>query len=167
MSDPLKHPFVPLTKVSEAELKWTVFFYHPKHSDGDRMRLDRLERQVRIIISMASKVIFWLPEARHACMRGHEAKDRIRINLENLIAAYKLPKLSSRNEECHTRIANLFLQKRHLLHILLFVFANEPLLAQARVKDLKGLESLIEDDTCDWMEILDFSEMYFKCQTKE
>lgn len=164
MSGPLKHPFVPLTKVSDAELKWTVFFYHPKHSDGDRMRLDRLERQVRIVISMASKVINWLPEATHACMRGQEAKDKIRLNLENLVVAYKLPKLSSRNEECHTRIANMFLQKRHLLHILLFVFANEPLLAQARVKDLKGLESLIEDDTCDWMEILDFSEMYFKCQ---
>ena len=128
------------------------------------MRLDRLERQVRIVICMASSVILCLREARHACMRAEETKEKMRINLKNLITAYKLPKLSSRNEECHSRIANMYIQKRHILHILLFVFANEPVIAQGRLRELKGLESLIEDDTSDWMEILDFSELYFKCE---
>ena len=155
---PLKHPFVPLPEVSEAELKWTVCFYHPKHSDGDRMRLDRLERQVRMVICMASSTILWLPEATHACMQTDQAKEKIQINLKNLIAAYKQPK-----EECHSRIANMFIQKRHLLNILLFVFANEALIAQARLKELKALEALIEDDTTDWMEILNFTQIYFKC----
>jgi hypothetical protein len=46
----------------------------------------------------------------------------------------------------------------------LFVFANEPLISQPLKKELKCLEALIEDDTSDWMEILDFSQMYFKCK---
>ena len=158
---PLEHPFIPLPEVSDGQLKWTVCFYDPKHSDGDTMRLDRLERQVRIIISMSSSVILWLAQARHACMRSEQAKEKIVINRKNLIAVYKLPKEEA--EECHARIANMFMQKRHLLNILLFVFANEPLISEAHKKDLKVLESLIEDDTTDWMEILDFSETYFKC----
>jgi hypothetical protein len=160
---PLKHPYVPLPPVSEAQIKWTVHFYHPKHSDGDRTRLVRLERQVRMIISMASSLLILLPAATHACMRSQQAKEKIKTNLNNLITSYKLPKLSSRNEDSHSRIASMFLQKRHLLHILLFVFANEPLISQPLKKELKCLEALIEDDTSDWMEILDFSQMYFKC----
>jgi hypothetical protein len=158
---PLEHPFVPLPEVSKLELHWIVCFYHPKHSDGDRTRLDRLERQVRMVISMASSVILWLSQARHACMRSEQARDKIKINRKNLIAAYKVPK--EEEEKCHARIGNMFLQKRHLLNILLFVFANESLISEAHKKDLKGVESLIQDDTTDWMEILDFSETYFKC----
>jgi len=116
-----------------------------------------------MIISMAASVLISLPEATHACMRSQQAKEKIRTNQTNLISSYKLPMLSSRNEDSHLRIASMFLQKRHLLHILLFVCANEPLIAQARMKELKCLEALIEDDTSDWMEILDFSQMYFKC----
>jgi len=126
------------------------------------MRLNRLERQVRMVISMASSVLSWLPEARHACMQSEQAKQKIKTNMLNLISSYKLPKLVQ-NEDSHSRIASMFIQKRHLLHILLFVFANEPIIAQARRKELKCLEALIEDDTSDWMEILDFSHIYFQC----
>lgn len=159
----LQHPFIKLPKVSEDRLKWTVRFYHPKHSDGDRERLDRLESQVQIVIKLATSLLYRLDLAKNSCMRSKEAKDIIQRNLKTLIDWFKLPKYDTdedeeEDSECALRISKLFLQKRHLLHIILFVHANEPEIAQPRLKALKLLEDLIEEDTTEWMEILDFVE---------
>jgi len=52
----------------------------------------------------------------------------------------------------------MYLQKRSLLNIILYVHANEPEVTKPRWNALKLVEDLIEDDTNEWMEILDYVE---------
>ena len=55
----------------------------------------------------------------------------------------------------HT-IGKTFLKKRFLLNFLFFIFENEEEIQEAHKTDLKKLEDLVEDDTTEWMELLDY-----------
>ena len=134
-------------------------FYNPKHSD-DRERLDRLESQVEIIMRLSRRLHDSLSEARNESMRSEEVKQILLKNRRALVKYYLISNYDTDDEEeasqCALRIAKLFVHKRHLLHILLFIFSNEPELAQPHLRELKDLEDLVEEDTSEWMEILDF-----------
>jgi hypothetical protein len=80
-----------------------------------------------------------------------EAKVRILKSTTKLGTCLNHP-----DETCFQRIAHMFVQKRHLLNVILFVHANEPEVTRPRWHALKLVEDLIEDDTTDWMEILDY-----------
>ena len=54
------------------------------------------------------------------------------------------------------RIARIFMNKRYLLNLILFILDNEPDLARTYKTSILQLEDLAIDDTNDWMEILDY-----------
>jgi len=157
---PLQYPFCKLPKLGRDCILWTAKFYNPKHSD--RERLDRLEAQARIVMRMATSLKHTLQyQGRNQCLRTEAVKDRIQRNLTSLIMVYKSSQWNSdseeeEEEEDEFRIACLFMRKRHLLHIILFIFANEPHLAERHKRSMKELIDLVEEDTTDWMEILDY-----------
>ena len=55
----------------------------------------------------------------------------------------------------HT-IAKTFLKKRFLLNILFFIFENEEEIEETHQDDLNQLQELVEEDTTEWMELLDY-----------
>jgi len=154
-------PFVPLPKLGKGCLMWTVKFYQPKHS-GDRDRLDRLEEQTRIIMRMATSLKHTLKQhARNECLRSDWVTEKIRTALEKLINVFRVADYSDEEEEMEAeedefRIASLFTRKRLLLHFINFIFENEPELSDRHKRSSKQLTDLAEQDTEDWMEILDF-----------
>ena len=147
----LPYPFTPLRRIEVNELRWIVCFYTPKHSDGDRKRLYRLEAQARLVRAIAASVAVRLDQSKHEYFRLKEAKVRILKSTTKLGTCLNHP-----DETCFQRIAHMFVQKRHLLNVILFVHANEPEVTRPRWHALKLVEDLIEDDTTDWMEILDY-----------
>jgi hypothetical protein len=152
-SSAIPFPFTPLRPLSVDELRWTVCFYLPKHSDGSRKRLNRLEAQVTLIRAIATSMSAKLYQAKHEYFRCEKAKEKINRSTEKLIEYYNLP-----DKEGFQRIARMYLQKRSLLNIILYVHANEPEVTKPRWNALKLVEDLIEDDTNEWMEILDYVE---------
>jgi hypothetical protein len=54
------------------------------------------------------------------------------------------------------RIARVFLKKRYLLNIITFIFNNEERIANLNSKDMTKLVDLVQEDTMDWMELLDY-----------
>ena len=154
-------PFVPLPEMGKGCLMWTVKFYQPKHCE-DRERFERLEEQTRIIMRIATSLKHTLKQhARNECLRSDWVKDKIQTTLTKLINVYKVPDLSDEEEEKEAeedefRIACLFTRKRLLLHFINFIFANEPDLAERHKRSMKQLTDLVQQDTEDWMEILDY-----------
>ena len=163
----LRYPFKPLPKLGRDCILWTVHFYNPKHSDGNTDRLERLNAQVRIVMRIATSLKHGLwYQALNACMKTDAVKDRIQRNLQDLVKVYKATPASddsddsddSKQEEDPFRIARLFMRKRHLLHIILFIFANEPQVQARHKRSLRELTELVEEDTSEWMEIIDYLE---------
>ena len=160
----LKYPFKPLPKLGRDCILWTVHFYNPKHSDGNTDRLERLNAQVRIVMRLATSLKHGLwYQASHECMKTDAVKDRIQRNLQDLVKVYRAAPSSddsddSDQEEDPFRIARLFMRKRHLLHIILFIFANEPQVRARHKNSLHELTELVEEDTSEWMEIIDYLE---------
>jgi len=134
---------------------WTAFFYNPKHSGGDRTRLNRLEEQVRIVMRLTSltKCACQSGSPEHECFRRKDTIEFLTKHNKMLIDAYR-----DLTEDVNCRIAKMVVKKRFLLHVLFFIYSKEKELAKRYEDDLKKLENVVLDDTNDWMEILDFVE---------
>jgi hypothetical protein len=143
-----------LDNMGPMAIMWSSFFYNPKHC-GDRKRLDRLEEQVRIVMRITSLVKCALKSgsAVHECFRTQATIEFLTNHNKKLIDAYR-----NLSEDMNCRIAKLVLKKRFLLHVLFFIFSKETSLANRHERDLKHLQSLVEEDTEDWMEIIDYVE---------
>lgn len=154
-------PFVPLPALGKGGIMWSVKFYQPKHC-GDRDRLDRLEEQTRIVMRMATSIQHTLKQqARNECLRSDWVKEKIQTALRKLIDVYRVPDYSDEDdekeaEEDESRIAYLVTRKRLLLHFINFILDNEPELAERHKRSSKQLTDLAQQDTEDWMEILDY-----------
>ena len=146
--------FVPLPDLGIGQLKWTAKFYNPKHSAGNRDRLDRLEAQARIVMQIATSLSLCLQyRAKNACLRSNEVRANLKRNTGILLRTYK-----RKGDEDEIRIGLLFMAKRHLLHIIHFILSNEPEVAARYKMSLKELTDSVEEDTCEWMEIIDYLE---------
>ena len=154
-------PFVPLPALGKDGMMWTVKFYEPKHC-GDRDRLERLEEQTRIIMRMATSLQHTLKQqARNECLRSDWVKEQIQTALRKLVNVYRVADYSDEEEEKEaeedeSRIACLFTRKRLLLHFINFILENEPELAERHKRSSKQLTDLVQQDTEDWMQILDY-----------
>lgn len=149
----LQHSFTPLRHITEDEIRWIVCFYRPIHSDGSRRRLNRLEAQATLTRAIATSVAARLHQSKHEYFRlqCEVAKERIKRSVQKLLDCSKIP-----DESSFQRIGNMFLLKRHLLNIILFVHENDPEVTKPRWNAIKLVEDLVEDDTNEWMEILDY-----------
>jgi hypothetical protein len=159
----LRYPFKPLPKLGRDCILWTSHFYNPKNSDGNTDRLERLNAQVRIVMRIATNLKHGLwHQATNACMKTDAVKDRIQRNVQDLIKVYRAAPdsdgsdVNGEQEDDKFRIAQLFMRKRHLLHIILFIFANEPQIRARHKNSLRELTELVEEDTTEWMEIIDY-----------
>jgi hypothetical protein len=158
----LQHPFVKLPDLENECIMWIAKFYNPHHS-GKRDRLERLLDQVRIVMRIGTCLKFNLEQAKNACLRTEAVKKKLTHNVQGLVKEYRLSQrdIDSDDEEEDVdefRIACLFMRKRYLLHMILFVLGNEPEIFDCHKKSIKSLEDLVEEDTTDWMEILDYVE---------
>ena len=163
-SQQLPHPYIPLPDIGKDCLRWTVHFYNPRHT-GNRDRLDRLEAQVRIVMKIATSLQITLKyQAKNACLKTDAVRQNIQKNLKSLIKDFKVNNYDTddydeeqeERDEDECRIASIFMRKRHLLNIIMFILGNEPQVAERHKAAMKDLTDLVEQDTEDWMEILDF-----------
>ena len=166
----LAHPFQKLPKLGQDCILWTAKFYNPKHS-GNRDRLDRLEEQARIVMRIGTYIRHSLKDkATNACLRDPTVGSKIYKHLQMLIKDYSKESEDSNDsgdeEETQTeeaqntateiRIAKIFLRKRYLLNIIFFILANEEEIAKEHQNALQRIEELAQEDTNEWMEILDY-----------
>jgi predicted HD phosphohydrolase len=54
------------------------------------------------------------------------------------------------------RIARVFVKKRYLLNIINFIYDNEERIAQMNTKHIARLTELVQEETTEWMELLDY-----------
>ena len=127
--------------------------------------MERLEGQVRIVLRIATSLQNSLKyQAQNACLRTDAVRQKIQKNLKSLIKDFKFKKYDTdeydedqeAQDQDEVRIACIFMRKRHLLNIILFILGNEPQAAERHKASMKELTDLVEQDTEDWMEILDF-----------
>ena len=165
----LAHPFQRLPSRGPFCNILTAKFYNPKHT-GDRQRLDRLEKETRIVMRMLTS-LKWILQAQavNACFRHPDVGEKLAKHLRQFIQEYKLDPArnkdsddsddSEEDQELNTateiRIAKLFVRKRYVLNIIFFILANEDEIARNFDEDLKSLEELALEDANDWMELLD------------
>jgi len=149
-------PFTPLRPIADDELWWIVRFYRPIHSDGCRKRLNRLEAQARFTKAIAKSLAERVHLSKHEAVvvRSEEMKEKLICGAELLADCLKLPDECD-SDECG-RIARMFLLKRRLLNVIWFLHCHDPELTKPRWNAMEMAEDLIEDDTNDWMEILDY-----------
>ena len=150
----------------------TAKFYNPKHT-GDRQRLDRLEKETRIVMRMLTSLKWILKDqAVNACFRHPDVGEKLAKHQRLLIHEYKsdparnkdsddsegdpdTPNDQELNTATEMRIAKLFMRKRYVLNIIFFILANEEEISRNFNEDLKSLEELALEDANEWMELLD------------
>ena len=176
----LRFPYQPRPSLGDATILWIAKFYDPRHT-GDMDRVKRLQEQTSLVLRMASTTRFQLSSAKTGCLRFEIVENQLNIHFREMVTCYKQLKEriqeyrdiqdkwfesgsdSSGDEEQQYRnfrmehtIGKTFLKKRFLLNFLFFIFENEEEIQEAHKTDLKKLEDLVEDDTTEWMELLDY-----------
>ena len=164
----LPHGYQPLPKIRRSCVHWIAKFYNPKHSGGSRDRLNRLEEQARVVIRITLSLKHRLKYvASHQCFRRDIVAQKLQELVDMILKDYKTAYDSNDTDDTDdtdetdkdhddVRIARIFMNKRYLLNLILFILDNEPDLARTYKTSILQLEDLAIDDTNDWMEILDY-----------
>jgi len=131
-----------------------AMFYNPKHWGDDTSKLERLEKETKLVMQMATLVKHDLTtKATHRSLRSEKFISLLNTQNVLLIANFK-----NKDQDINLRISKLVVKKRYVMYLLFSIFEYEPLIAQQYEDKLHELEQLALDDMNDWMEILDLLE---------
>jgi hypothetical protein len=168
----LQHPYQKMPLLGDSCIRVIAKFYNPKHT-GSNDRIIRLQKQAEIVMKMATCIKHQLRiYATHQSIKSEFLVEKISKHLNCLVDGWGQLRRTTEPEErifsseeeedekeddlTEVRIARVFLKKRYLLNIITFIFNNEERIANLNSKDMTKLVDLVQEDTMDWMELLDY-----------
>jgi len=173
----LDYPYKKLHPLGDNFIRVIAKFHNPRHT-GNKDRIRRLQEEAELVITMASALKYQVVLfAKHECMKSDICRQKIEKHLSQLIDDWRQLRRSTQDEETiffsdsssngeeeeeeeddvtEVRIARVFVKKRYLLNIINFIYDNEERIAQMNTKHIARLTELVQEETTEWMELLDY-----------